>query len=101
MPLEIHASKYLFKPAQTVDSLSAVGRRRAKLRKLVPRFRDDMFASSATTTPKPSLTRPAATPIRSIIPFRHNPLHDLESLLWVCMFTTLGANYKNDGRPIS
>ncbi|EKM53940.1 uncharacterized protein PHACADRAFT_209774, partial [Phanerochaete carnosa HHB-10118-sp] len=32
----------------------------------------------------------------STVAFRYNPLHDLESLFWLCLFLLLGATFKND-----
>lgn len=32
------------------------------------------------------------------VPFRYNPLHDYESLFWLCLFLLLGASLKEDCR---
>ncbi|EKM53935.1 uncharacterized protein PHACADRAFT_145449 [Phanerochaete carnosa HHB-10118-sp] len=44
-----------------------------------------------TPVAKPTVDSPAAA-----IPFRHNPLHDLESVVWLCFYLLLAATFKKE-----
>ncbi|GJE95061.1 hypothetical protein PsYK624_112400 [Phanerochaete sordida] len=58
------------------------------------------FDEFKSPPPMPPL-REKAVRAEEVIPFRYNPLHDLESLVLVCLFLFLAPNFKRNPHDVS